>query len=112
MDAKEDLLELLKTLLEKWKGSLNEILNTFLFTYRITPQSTAGISPAELLMNKKINSKLNIIELGAELGKNVFLSNVSRQIKKGDEVWIRDFSIGNRYREQCCVLQVPYLIRG
>ena len=26
--------------------NLNEKLNTFLFTYRITPQSNTGISPA------------------------------------------------------------------
>ena len=43
-------------------GSLNEKLNTFLFAYRITPQSTTGISPTKLLMNRKLNSKLNIIK--------------------------------------------------
>ena len=32
----------------KGSGSLNEKLNKFLFTYRITPQSTPGVSPAEL----------------------------------------------------------------
>ena len=32
----------------KGSGSSNEKLNTLLFTYRITPQSTTGVSPAEL----------------------------------------------------------------
>ena len=45
-------------------GSLNEKLNTFLFRYRITPQGTTGISPAEHLMNRTLNSKLNIIKPG------------------------------------------------
>ena len=39
-------------------GSLNEKLNTFFLTYKITAQSTTGISPAELLVNRKLNSKL------------------------------------------------------
>ena len=60
-------------------GSLNEKLNTILFTYIITPQSSTGISPAELLMNRKLSSKLNIIKLGAALNKSVFLPNVTRQ---------------------------------
>lgn len=41
--------------------------DTFLFRYRITSQSTNGISPAEFLMNRKLNSKLNIIKPGAGL---------------------------------------------
>ena len=70
-------------------GSLNEKLNTFLFTYRITPQSTTGISPAELLMYRKCDSKLSItLKPGAELSKNAFLPNVAGQFKEGDEVWI------------------------
>ena len=59
-------------------GNLNDKLNTFLFTCRITLQSTAGISLAELLMNKQLNSKQNIIEPGVELNQNIFLPNVAR----------------------------------
>ena len=78
-------------------GSLNEKLNTFLFTYRITFQSTTSISPAELLMNRKLNSKLNIINTRPQLSKSLFLPNVARQFKESDEVWIRNFSIGNEW---------------
>ena len=78
-------------------GSLNEKLKTFLFTCRITPQSTTGISPTELLMKKKLNSKLNIRKPGAQLSKNIFFPNVARQFKEVDEVWIRNLSIGNKW---------------
>ena len=61
-------------------GSLNEKLNTFFFL-RITPQSTNGVQPTKLLMNRKLNSKLNILKPGAELNENVFLHNVGRQFK-------------------------------
>ena len=33
-------------------GSFNQKLNTFLFMYRINPQSTTEVSPAEPLLNK------------------------------------------------------------
>ena len=45
-------------------------------------------------MDRKLNLKLNITKQGAELSKNVFLPNVARQFKEGDEVWSRKFSIG------------------
>ena len=47
-------------------------------------------------MNRKLNSKYNSIKPGAELSKNVFLINAARQFKEGDEVWIWNFSIGNK----------------
>ena len=70
----ERLVRTFKNTFRKMEGSvsLNEKLKTFLFTCRITPQSTTGISPAELLMNKKLNSKLNIRKPGAQLSKNIF----------------------------------------
>ena len=77
-------------------GSLQKKLNMILFTYIVTPQTITGISPAKLLINKKLNSKLNIIKPGAELSKNIFLPNVFRQFKQGDEVWIQNFNIGNK----------------
>ena len=33
----------------------------FLFQYRITPQSTTGLSPAELLLNRKPKSHLDLL---------------------------------------------------
>ena len=91
----------------KESGSLKEKLNTLLFTYRLIPQSTTGFLPAELLMNRKLNPKLE-----AELNKNVLLRDITRQFKESDEVCIRNFSIGNNWTpEQFCVVQVPYLIR-
>ena len=90
---------------------LNEKLNTFLFTYKITPQSTIGISPAELLINRKLNSKCNIIKPRAELINNIFLPNVARQFKKGDEVWIQNFRNGDKWilgTILCCTCPISY----
>ena len=74
-------------------GSLNEKLNTFLFTYRITPQSTTDISHTEPLVNRKLNSKRKIIKPRAELNKNVFLPILPDSLNR---VMIRNFSIDNK----------------
>ena len=38
--------------------SMSEKLQTFLFQYRIIPPSITGKSPAELLINRKLNNKI------------------------------------------------------
>ena len=42
-------------------GSLETRIQRFLFDYRITPHSTTGISPANLLMNRQPKSKLDLV---------------------------------------------------
>ena len=43
------------------EGCLVEIINRFLLTYRITPHTSTGKAPCELLMGRKIRSKLNLL---------------------------------------------------
>ena len=43
------------------EGSLKQNLARFLFSYRKTPQSTTAVSPAELLMNRKLQSVLDLL---------------------------------------------------
>ena len=43
------------------KGSLSSKLSRFLLSYNSTPQTVTGISPAELLMNRKIKTVLDWI---------------------------------------------------
>ena len=42
-------------------GSIEEKLAKFLFKYRITPHSTTGVSPSELLMGHRIRSRLDLL---------------------------------------------------
>ena len=39
-------------------ATIQEKLSKFLFTYRITPQTTTGIPPAQLLMGRRLRSAL------------------------------------------------------
>ena len=43
-------------------GSLTDRLAKFLFHYRNTPHSTTGMTPAELLLGRKLRSRLDLIK--------------------------------------------------
>jgi hypothetical protein len=45
------------------KESLETRVSRFLLKYRITPHSTTGIAPAELLMSRKPRSRLDVLHL-------------------------------------------------
>ena len=53
------------------EGSLSEKIARFLFSYRITPQSTAGVSPGELLQGRKLRSRLDLLrpDISARVNK-------------------------------------------
>ena len=50
-------------------GSLQDRVNSFLLKYRTTPQTTTGISPAELLMGRKLRTHLDLLVL--DIGERV-----------------------------------------
>ena len=77
-------------------GSLNENVNTLCLRTELHHSATR-ISPAKLVMNRILNSKLHIIKPRGELHKSVFLPNVTKHFKKVDEVCIRIFSISNKW---------------
>ena len=44
------------------EGSLNARVSRFLFKYRLTPHSSTGVSPAELMFGRKLKSQLDLIK--------------------------------------------------
>ena len=44
------------------QGSISDRLAKILFTYRITPQGTTGVSPAELLLGKRPRTRLDLMK--------------------------------------------------
>ena len=44
------------------EGTIEDRIARFLFTYRITPQSTTQMSPAELLMGRRLRSRLDLLK--------------------------------------------------
>ena len=58
----ERAIQTFKTCMKKLsKGSLQDRVNIFLFKYRTTPQTTIGVSPAELLMGRKLRTHLDLL---------------------------------------------------
>ena len=88
------------------KDSIQTRVSRFLFKYRLTPQTTTGISPAEMLMKRRPKSRMDL------LAPDVHNKVVSRQEKSksyhdnharnrtfnyGEHVYIRNFGPGSRY---------------
>ena len=87
------------------EGTINERISRFLFNYRITPQSTKGTSPAELLLGRRPLSCLDLLKpdlstrIETKQAKQRLTSN-SRTVPNyelGDAVYARNFGYGSRW---------------
>ena len=89
------------------EGTVQEKLSRFLFSYRITPQTTTGMSPAELLMGRTLRSRLHLlkpnlsrtVENKQEQQKlNHDKRAIHRTFQKGEKVFARNYaSIGKKW---------------
>ena len=84
-------------------GSLETKLSKFLFKYRSTPQSTTGVSPAELMFGRPLRSQLDLMR--PSIQSNVMLRQEQqkhghdqrakeRDFKPEDPVYVRNFAQG------------------
>ena len=87
-------------------GSMNNRLAEVLFTYRITPQSTTGVTPAELLLGKRPRTRLDLlkphmaerVESKQQEQKAKHDSTArSRAFQTGDAVFVKNFVGGHRW---------------
>ena len=100
----ERAVQTFKTCMKKLAGgSLQDRVNSFLFKYRTTPQTTTGISPAELLMGRKLRTHLDLLvpDIGERVRKRQNLLKHSRdlhakdqQFQENDPVMAKNFSQG------------------
>ena len=65
-------------------GSIKEKLAKFLFKYRITPHSSTGIAPSELLMGRRLRSRLDLLkpDLAATVANNQLKQKLSHDKSK------------------------------
>ena len=87
-------------------SDLQTRLTRFLFQYRITPHSTTGVAPAELLMGRRPRSHLDLLH---PLVESRVLSSQARQkaghdqhardraFVIGDEVYVQNFAGGSKW---------------
>ena len=87
-------------------GKLSDRMARVLFSYRITPQSTTGVSPAELLQGRKLRSRLDLLKpsIATRVEKKQQKQKEShdyhardRLFKEGEPVYIRKFGKGDTW---------------
>ena len=57
----ERAVQTFKNAVKKLDGPIKVQLSKFLFKYRITPQTTTGVSPAQLLMGRRLRTHLDLL---------------------------------------------------
>ena len=87
--------------MEKMKeGTIITRLSRFLFNYRITPHTTTGVAPAELLMKRRLRTHLDPVQPRMEehvIGKKFQQKSTHDQHAKervfnaGNQVFVKDF---------------------
>ncbi len=86
--------------------SIQTRLATTLMSYRLTPQSTTGASPAELLLGRQPRSRLDLLKphtaervesRQSRQKKQHDVRARDRELKPGDEVFARNYHHGDRW---------------
>lgn len=100
----ERAVQTFKSMLKKCAGvTIETKVARVLFSYRITPQSTTGKSPSELLMGRKLRSTLDLVQpdvrgkvRGNQWKQKEYHDKRARErsFSEGDAVYTRNFSYG------------------
>jgi len=119
----ERFVQTFKNSMKKSKGELPLRMQCFLFNYRLTPHSTTGAAPSELMMGRRPRSKLDLIRpdvqavvttLQERQLKSYNQSTKARHFEDGEEVWIKTHSKNEKKRSLGKIIKpigpVTYLV--
>ena len=97
----------LKSSIEPW----STLLDKFLFSYRVTPQSTTGVSPAELMFKRRLRCRLDLLHPSDEVGARVIRKQEAQKVCHGGSrslnletqtpVVIRNYVSGSKWLPNC-----------
>ena len=101
----ERAVQTFKNGVSRLEGTIQSRINQFLFHYRITPHTTTGVSPAELLMGRRLRCKLSLVH--PDLSKRVVEQQTRmtagsraaslRTFQEGEEVYVKNFHGQNKW---------------
>jgi hypothetical protein len=77
-------------------GDLQTRLDKLLLAYRRTPHTATGMSPAELLFNRRLNTRLKQLRPKSVMATND-VTPTSRTFNVGDAVFYRNFAKGDKW---------------
>ena len=84
----ERAVQTFKSAVNKLEGPMDVRITHFLFKYRITPQTTTGLSPAQLLMGRRLRTHLDLLHPDT--------SKVQDKQQVGSEKSPRTFKVGDK----------------
>ena len=104
----ERMVQTFKQSLKVQKEPVQLAIDRFLYHYRITPHSTTGVSPAELMYGRKLRCRFDLIwpteQIVTRVGKKqqAQKNNYSQKprnvtLAEGDKVMIRNYSGGKKW---------------
>lgn len=85
---------------------INTKLSQFLFKYRLTPHTSTGQSPSQLLMGRQLRSRLDLVNPDLEArvkraqirqAESHDVRTKQRDIEVGDQVYVKNFGTGPRW---------------
>ena len=75
-------------------GTVHTKLSRFLLAYRSTPQTTTGVTPAELLFNRRLRTRLDLIR--QDVRRRIEIQQLSQKGQHGNTRKERQFGEGGR----------------
>ena len=109
----ERAVQTIKEGLRKFKsGTVSFRLSRFLLWYRITPHSTTGSSPSELMWGRRLRSRLDLVlpdveqrpQEAKDRQKRAHDSHsTDRQFQVNDTVYVRNYGVGPQWLSGCVV---------
>ncbi|XP_013403532.1 uncharacterized protein K02A2.6-like [Lingula anatina] len=106
---------LTKQMLENREGSRSLRLSQLMMLYRITPQSTSGVSPSDLFMKRQIRSKFSLLKPSLSMSVETKQEKQcqyqdkcpkSRHFNLYDKVRVRNFRGGQEKWVPGCIVKV------
>lgn len=95
----ERAVQTFKTTVNKLDGPIEVRLSKFLFHYRVTPHTTTGLSPAQLLMGRRLRTPLDLLhpdsvspKAQTRLLQAAADTRTPRRFKEGDTVYAKGFN--------------------
>ena len=88
------------------EGTLSDRISHVLFYNHITPHSTTGLSPAELLQIRRLRCRLDLLkpDLQAEIEKRQYQQqhysdrgSKYREFQSGESVYLQNFGSGSKW---------------
>ncbi len=90
----ERAVQIVKTMLKKTvDGTIATKLSRVLFSYRITPQTTTGLSPAELLYGRKLRCSMDFIH--PDLTRKINEQQQKQKVYHDKKARERNFCVGD-----------------